>query len=341
MFLFAFSFVSGKLNLVNNNEIKIDKILSKDIYLESKDLNNSIISYKSNFDISSLEFYSICSIKTQYLNKNQDIYFFKISFLDKDCHNWNIFLYDKNNSKVFPNTWVTLKFFDESELFSSVVDFDDAYLKEFLSKINNNIDKLSIYKNYDLNYVWDFFGFLKNNRVYKELNYVEAIVKWIIDARDLKYQIPVPWYELPTRRDKIPNAWRAYRKEYTDWIHHSWDIDAPFNTKVVSLDYWIVVRVVDNWKWSDFSKLVATDSRNEELQTKNLDIYRWNQVWIKTAKWDVVFYNHLNNIYSDITVWKIVRKGYPLWTIWFSWVPDKSYTDYHLDFAIHKNPYDI
>ena len=72
---------------------------------------------------------------------------------------------------------------------------------------------------------------------------------------------------------------------------------------------------------------------------RNLDLLRWNQVWLKTSKWDVVFYSHLNEIYSNIIEWNLIKAGTTLWTIWITWIPDKNYTDYHLHFAIHKNPY--
>jgi hypothetical protein len=79
----------------------------------------------------------------------------------------------------------------------------------------------------------------------------------------------------------------------------------------------------------------------EGQKITNLDILRWNQVWIKTAKWDVVFYSHLNDVYSHIKEWVIVRKWELLGTIGVSGIPGKNYTDYHLHFTIHKNPYTI
>jgi murein DD-endopeptidase MepM/ murein hydrolase activator NlpD len=71
----------------------------------------------------------------------------------------------------------------------------------------------------------------------------------------------------------------------------------------------------------------------------NLDILRWNQIWLKTPKGDVVFYSHLEDVSTHVKEWMMVRKGETIWTIGISGVPEKGYTDYHLHFVIQKNPY--
>ena len=197
--------------------------------------------------------------------------------------------------------------------------------------IKNNISKL---KSQNLK---DKLLNLQVDRRILELEYQKSFLDEIITSRKEKYIIPVEWYKLPTKKSKIPNTWRPYRHLYTDWIHHSWDIDTPFDEEVIALDDWKIVRIVNNWEWSDFSKL-KYNNLSYENKLNNLDILRWNQLWLKTSKWDVVFYSHLNKIY-DINEWDLVKKWQKLWTIWISWVPDKNYKDYHLDFSIQKNPY--
>jgi hypothetical protein len=77
-----------------------------------------------------------------------------------------------------------------------------------------------------------------------------------------------------------------------------------------------------------------------DQKTINLDILRWNQVWLQTARWDVVFYAHLRNIPKNLKVGQIVEPWTIFGEIWISWVPDRHYKDYHLHFAIMKNPFD-
>jgi hypothetical protein len=57
-------------------------------------------------------------------------------------------------------------------------------------------------------------------------------------------------------------------------------------------------------------------------------------------KWEVVFYSHLDDVFTNVSEWSIVRKNQPLGTVWITWVPDKAYNDYHLHFPIHVNPFD-
>jgi hypothetical protein len=147
------------------------------------------------------------------------------------------------------------------------------------------------------------------------------------------------WYSLPTRNDKIPNARRPYRADTTDWIHHSWDIDTPSWETVVALDDWIVIRIVNTWKESDLHNIINEENLSDEQKERNLDILRGNQVWIKTMKWELVMYAHLDTVNTSIKEWLFIEKKTPLWTIGVSWVPEEWYDDYHLDFAICENPY--
>lgn len=146
---------------------------------------------------------------------------------------------------------------------------------------------------------------------------------------------------MPTKLSKIPNAWRPYRKSYTDGIHHWWDVWHKLWEKVIAVDDWIIIRVVSDFEFYDLNKIKHWKNLTYDEKLRNLDILRWNQVWLKTSRWDVVFYSHLKDVNSSMKVGSTINKWDLIWTIGISGVPDKNYTDYHLHFTIHKNPYNI
>ena len=143
------------------------------------------------------------------------------------------------------------------------------------------------------------------------------------------------------RANVIPNAGRPYRKHYTDWIHHWWDIMAPRGTMTSAIDDGIIIRVVRDFSYEDISKIVKNWKISYEQKLRNLDILRWNQVWLKTTKWDVMFYSHLWKIEDNIVEWAFVSVWQNIWTIDKTWVPDRNYSNFHLHFPIMKNPYNI
>jgi hypothetical protein len=147
-------------------------------------------------------------------------------------------------------------------------------------------------------------------------------------------------HKLPTLATKVPNSWRWYRANYTDGIHHWWDIDWKLWEQILAIDDWIIVRVVNDFKFDDLDKIKYWDNLTDYDKIKNLDILRGNQVWLKTMKWDVVFYSHLNEIFTNIEVWEVVKKWQPIWTIWITGVPDKNYKDFHIHFPIQVNPHE-
>jgi len=53
------------------------------------------------------------------------------------------------------------------------------------------------------------------------------------------------------------------------------------------------------------------------------------------------FFSHIDKVFDYIEKWKYVTKWLPIGTIWISWVPQKDYKDYHLHFAIQKNPFKL
>jgi hypothetical protein len=98
---------------------------------------------------------------------------------------------------------------------------------------------------------------------------------------------------------------------------------------------------VKNWDKTDFSNLRKWKNLSNEDKMRNLDLLRWNQVWIKTMKWEVVMYAHLDKIVDSLKEWTMINKWDYVWNIWITWVPDDWYTDYHLDVSITENPYNL
>jgi len=311
---------------------KINKVekLSDNIFLGDRKLQSNYVLYTSDSDLAKYNIRSSCNIISKFVSNKENKYLFKITYLD-ECLYWTTYLETSDNI-ILKGSKLKLNIWSKSKLFDFFVDRDDESLKNIGKNIEKNISKLN------WNDINNSFLNLKNKRKISELKFQKEFLNQIMESRKEKYLVPVLGYKLPTKTNKIPNTWRPYRKNYTDWIHHSWDIDTSFWKEVISLDYWKIVRVVNNWKWSDFSKLKYTNLSYED-KINNLDILRGNQIWLKTSKWDVVFYWHLNKVYENMREWELVYKWQKLWTIGISGVPDKNYKDYHLDFSVQKNPY--
>lgn len=101
----------------------------------------------------------------------------------------------------------------------------------------------------------------------------------------------------------------------------------------------VVVRVESGFSWKDFDRVMPTPT-TEDDRLKNLDIYRGNQVWLKTADGNVTFYSHLESIAPGIAAGASVAAGEMLGTVGISGVPDRAYKNPHLHFEIQKNPHD-
>lgn len=324
---------------INNLNISVESKISWSLFIDSDEINNSVIVIKSSKDISNYKFHSVCDIETILLSNSWIEYIFWINFLNSNCRNWNIYLKDEKWDIIL-NTNLKLDIISKLDLYSKLIDYSDSYLVNIYNKIKENKDKYRLFSNLKTDYSIEF-SYFKKNRKYKEYDYLLSLISKLLEERDKKYLVPVAGYSLPTKSNKIPNAGRPYRSAYTDWIHHSWDIDTKFWEPVISISDSIVVRVVNNWKWSDFDKIKYWNNLTYKDKLYNLDILRWNQIWLKTLKGDVVFYGHLDRVYDNIKKWDFIKAWVEIWKVWMTWVPDKSYTDYHLDYSIHKNPYDI
>lgn len=181
---------------------------------------------------------------------------------------------------------------------------------------------------------------IKIERKIKEINYIKWIIEHILLKREENYVMPVLWKTISDHPSRVPNARRPYRDSITDGIHHWWDIYWPLWEDTISIDDGLIVRVIRDFEYSDLSKLNKSSNLSDLEKAKNLDIYRWNQVWIKTMKWDIVIYSHLTEVSWNIREWELITKWDFVGTTWITWVPDKNYKDYHLHFTIHKNPFD-
>ena len=311
---------------------------SDNIYLDSIELNKTKILFKSGNDLSNYKIKSECNIFSKLISAKWEYYMFDLKFFDNDCENQNFVLVDsKNEIKAS----FKLNLLTEYKIISKMLDLPTDELSHLKLGLNRKIELLSKYTTYDEAVNKDYYDFLQKNRALKEWTYTLNIIKNILTKRSEKYIVPVPWHKIPTSPTKIPNSAREYRKDYTDAIHHGWDIDWKLWEQVVALDDWIIVRTVNNFEFSDLKKLNKSKKLTSDDLIRNLDVLRWNQVWLKTMHWDVIFYSHLNEIFSNIKVWEVVKKWQPLWTIWKTWVPDENYIDYHLHFEVQKNPFNL
>jgi hypothetical protein len=309
---------------------KIEKI-SNNIFIDSTNLRNNLIIYTSSTDLSWYSLRTWCKIDYKFITNKLDKYYFQVKY-DKSCLNPILFLENKTNWSILPSSKVRLNIFSKSKVFELFSDLDDAWLlkiKEKLEKQTRQKEKLKLY------------GFIKikNKRLIQENKYKLSIINEILFLRKQKYLTPVSWVKLPHKYSKIPNSARPYRASYTDWIHHWWDFDTEFRHDVRAIDSGVIVRVISDFKFDDLNKIKSSKNLSYEDKLNNLDILRWNQIWLKTASGDVAFYSHLDYINPDIKVWKFVNKWEIIWKVWITWVPDKNYKDYHMHLPIHKNPH--
>ncbi len=313
-------------------------IISKNIFLNSPKLNYTLVSYDTIEDLSSFKLQSNCKISSKYLWKKGDRNYFKVVFLDNKCKYQNIYL--QKGKETFFDTKFNLKLFTEGEVFWIFSDLNSSTLYTLVKKLEKDIKK---YSNYEKNTNTDIsiFESLKNERLYKESLYKKEILDRVINSRQNKYISPISWLNISSKSSKLPNAWRPYRSKYTDWIHHWWDVDTSNWSDIKTIDEWVIIRIVKDFSYSDLSKIKYANNLSNEDKLKNLDILRWNQVWLKTAKWDIVFYSHLSKIYSNIKLGELLPVNTSIWLTWITWVPDKNYSDYHLHFSVQKNPYNI
>lgn len=324
-------------NFVFTPETKFFSSVSPNIYLWDETLSSTIIWYKSTHDISSAVIHSTCETKTTFLEKDEGVYYFALQYLGDTCRNKNIIL--KHEDELIIETSLELNIVTEGDVFNLMTDHSTSVLQKFYRTLQQTNKKYKLYENVKSEEVGKYMTYRKRQRKFQESTYQHQLLQNIIYGRLQKYISPVPEKQVSEQYSKIPNSGRPYRADYTDGIHHGWDIDGEVWEEVVALDDWYIVRIVEGFEYEDLWRILrGTLTEDEEL--RNLDILRGNQVWLKTTKGEIVFYSHLDNVYDTFQEWDIVEKGTKLWTIGVSGVPEKGYDDYHLHFAIQTNPFD-
>lgn len=324
--------------LIFTKEVKFSSIISPNIYLNDPLLSSTIVGYFSTYDIRDAEVFSNCNTDSEFLEKHEWVYYFRIGYIGDDCKNPNIVL--KHQDQTLAQTQTKLKIVSKSGLFNVLSDNSSENIKNFYASLQKIIKKNTLYAHLKWQEIGEYIHYRKKQRIFQEAQYQADLAEFILSGRSKKYTSPVPGKTLSTAYSKIPNAGRSYRADYTDGIHHGWDIAGDLWEDVVALDDGIIVRIVEGFQFSDLTKILKTPNLSEEEKLKNLDTLRWNQVWLKTTKGEVVFYSHLKDVYDTFAEGDMVKRGTPLGTIGVTWVPEVWYDDYHLHFAIHVNPYD-
>ncbi|MBW7954633.1 M23 family metallopeptidase [Candidatus Gracilibacteria bacterium] len=334
---FAFGYTITDSSFYKNSDINFKGVLNKDIYLGDSDFRQNLVVYESNIDISNYKIQSVCNLDFKLLSKNQNNYIFLLNFLDDKCSNNNFYLKDKENN-IISNTSFELNLINDFDLYNKYTDYSTKDLEKILFELDKKQDSLKLYSKVKINSL--NINFLKKNRLYLEYIYNINIIKNIIKKREDKYLIPVVGHKLPDGKNisKFPNGPRPYRADYTLGVHEGWDIDAPYGTKVVSLDDGIIINIVSGFKFEDLNKIKKGNISYEE-KLINLNYLRGNQVWIKTMKGDVAFYSHLSEINPELKIGDIVKKENFIGKTGITGIPDKNYKDYHLHIELRKNPY--
>lgn len=320
----------------SNIKITVSDTLTRSIFPWDKNLSITRLTYASNVDLSSYTLHSACDIDSKFLSKNLSNYQFVIRYNDPNCGADSVYL--KNEAgEIVLGSKIKLDVYSDFELYNRFTDYSSADLEKILKSLERKIDKNAMFAEYDNNNTGAKYDFFSKKIAYHQYKYNAAIIADILSYRESEYTIPVAGRPLPTRETKLPNSWRPYRAAYTDGIHHGWDIDTDKWEQTIALDRGTIIRVVDNFSNNDFSKIQYGDNLSESQKLWNLDVLRWNQVWLKTMKWDIMFYSHLEDVF--VKTGDMVFAGDPIATIWTSGVPELGYSDYHLHFPIHPNPY--
>lgn len=326
-------------SLIFTPDVKVSTTISPNIYLGDPVLSSTIIGYDSNIDISKASIRSSCNTQSQFLERFDGVYYFSLTYIGNDCRNKNIVL--ELDEQTLVSSVSTLRIVKKSEIMSLLTDYPTKNLQDLYNSLQSDIKKYTLFKKLNSSEIGKYISYRKRQRIFQESSYQSEILTTILTGRSQKYISPVPGRTVSKQFSQLPNAGRPYRETYTDWIHQGWDISADLWDDVVALDDGVIVRVVSGFEFSDLSDINYGPTLTEEDKLKNLDTLRWNQVWLKTTKWEIIFYSHLGKVYDYIKEWDIVQRQTPLGTIGVSGIPEEWYQDYHLHFEIQINPYNI
>ncbi|MCK9273117.1 M23 family metallopeptidase [Candidatus Gracilibacteria bacterium] len=325
-----------------NDASKIITSLNANIINGEGNLNSTFFIIQAGKKITKPFLYSSCQINQKIISESKttkgNIFIIKAVFNQEKCSDNKIYL--KSGEIIYTNTLYEINLVNYSDLLNNFLNFKSEKLKEKI-EINNKLIHSLDNEIFVLKKENNLESKLKTiNKIYS-MNYKEFennILKQIVNERsNLKYITPVAGKSLPTSKTLIPNASRGYRKDTTDGVHHGYDILAPRGTPVQALGNGVIVRIVRDFSWGNFDKIKkGFISFEDKLQ--NLDIYRGNQVWLKTMDGNIVFYSHLNYIPEYLNEGQFVKAKTFLGKIDKTGVPDKEYKDYHLHFEIQINP---
>ncbi|MDD5213264.1 MAG: M23 family metallopeptidase [Candidatus Gracilibacteria bacterium] len=331
-----YSFVMGSFD--GNDYIKSHSLISKDIYINSTSKDDIVI-YKSDKDLSNYGLQSTCKIDQKFVKNINGYYIFYFKFLDTNCK--NPYLYLKSNNDKIMSSLIEVNLIDDYSLINKLTDYKSDDLKEMKKGLIVTLDGLSDYSGNSGSIIKNI-DFLEKNKEYKNASYLKSKINYILTERQNNYLIPVAGYNLPKDdkkgRSEIPNAGRPYRADTTDGIHHGWDVLAPKYTPVRSLADGIIIRIVHDFKFEDLKKLKTRTGLTFDDKMVNLDIFRGNQIWLKTMNGDVVFYAHLDSINPEIKEGMLVKADTTMGKIGITGIPDKNRTNTHLHFEVAKNP---
>ena len=342
VWIFPFTMNSADVYEQTKGGGKIISNFNEDIIIGDSSLSSTVIAIKTNERYNEPKIISKCQNSQKVLREEKIggsyIYFLYMDF-SWGCDDKIAYL--GNWDEIYTDTVIDLPIKTFSGLFVYYTDMDNKALDNELSILGINNMKYEAILNSlsDKADVKDSIQKVQYTYKKSQNDYLSVLISNILSSRkNLKYIVPIKWKSIPTKKNIIPNANRWYRSEYTDWMHHWWDLFAARWTPVQALWDWVVIRIKKDFVWGDFDKILWKDLSSDD-KAYNLDIYRWNQVWLKTADWNVTFYSHLDNIPADLHEWDYVSK----WTLFGhvdrTWVPDKEYKDFHLHFEIQMNPH--
>ncbi len=137
----------------------------------------------------------------------------------------------------------------------------------------------------------------------------ETIGKTLEFRRNPIYHIPVLGGYINPSFTALPNASRSYRASSTDGIHHGIDFYGNYGTSVISASDGVVIRIVSGFQTSWFDRITTGANLSELEKSKNLDVYRGNQVWILAPDGTVATYAHLSELSDTLFIGKAVAIG--------------------------------
>jgi len=335
----ALLFVGGAIAFATNTatpKVSLVDSLTDTLFIGSSSLSATTLSFSSNVDLSQALLLSSCDISSKLFSRELNIYTFVLRYNSPDCSSDFISLQD-SDWNVIPNSQNKINVYSDFDLYDRFVDYSSPDLTKIWHSLQTKMSKTKIFANQSQWTGQSKFDFYAKKIRHYQYQYNADIIANILAYREHKYVVPVYGKEIAQKESKLPNALRLYRAEYTDVIHHGWDVDAELWSQTIAVDNGVIIRVVYWFTRADFARLKISDGLTTVDKKNNLDVLRWNQVWLKTMKWDVVFYSHLDAI--SVSEGDVVWVGDPIGTVGVTGIPGTDYTDYHLHFPIHKNPF--